>query len=127
MQVCRIKMVLKHYSLIVCLIWISIAGCSPPNHLEPNHLEFDQSFELGSFLKTYIRELPGQTVQFQILTHQGDAVPFGILSLQWIEGGRMSFQTDPHGVLRMEFEKDILDYEVMVSAESEESKVRVTW
>ena len=112
----------KHYYFIVCLVWLNVVGCSAPNHLE-----FDDAFELSSFLKTHISELPGQWIQFQILTQQGESVPFGLLRFQWIEGGQMSFQTDPNGVLRMEFEKDILDYEVKVSAESKENKIRVTW
>ena len=115
-------MVSKHSYLIVFLLWLGVMGCS-----SPNHIEFEEAFELSSFLKTHIRELPGQKVQFQILTLQGESVPFGLLRFQWVEGGRMSFQTDPNGQLRMEFEKDILEYEVMVSAEANKSKVRVTW
>lgn len=112
----------KSYYLIVCLVWISVVGCSTPNHLE-----FDEAFELSSFLKTHIRESQERGIQFQILTLQGDPIPFGLLRFQWVEGGRMSFQTDPNGVLDVEFERDILDYEVMVSAESKDAKVRVTW
>lgn len=115
-------MVSKRCSLILCLVWLGGAGCS-----SQNHIDFEEAFELSSFLNTHIQELPGQRVQFQILTRQGDSVPFGLLRFQWVEGGRMSFQTDPDGVLRMEFEKDILDYEVIVSAESKGHKVRVTW
>ena len=115
-------MSVKYYYLIVCFVWLGITGCSTPNHLE-----FDADFELSSFLSTYVRELPGQRIQFQILTQQGDPVPFGLIRFQWVEGGRMSFQTDPKGVLDMEFEKDIMNYKVMVSAESKENKVRVTW
>ncbi|MDD9974358.1 MAG: hypothetical protein OXU27_10145 [Candidatus Poribacteria bacterium] len=112
----------KSYYLIICFVWISVAGCSTPNHRE-----FNEAFELSSFLRTHIHELQGQRIQFQILTQQGNPVSFGLLRFQWVEGGRMSFQTDPNGVLDVEFEKDILDYEVMVSAESEDAKVRVTW
>lgn len=115
-------MVSKHYYLIVYLVCFSFAGCSAPNQIE-----FDKTFELSSFLKNHIRELPGQKVHFQVLTPQGESIPFGLLSFQWVEGGRMSFQTGPEGGLLMEFEKDILEYEVMVSVESKRSKVRVTW
>ncbi|MCY3724693.1 MAG: hypothetical protein OXG97_20960 [Candidatus Poribacteria bacterium] len=115
-------MISKYSYLIVFSVWLGVVGCSAPNHIE-----FEEAFELGSFLKTHVRELPGQKVQFQILTRQGESVPFGLLKFRWVEGGRMSFQTDPNGVLRMEFEKDILDYEVMVSAEAKKSKVRVIW
>lgn len=115
-------MFLKYYYLIICFVWLSITGCSAPNQLE-----FDKDFELSSFLSTHVHALPGQRVQFQILTQQGDPVPFGLIRFQWDEGGWMSFQTDPNGVLDMEFEKDILDYKVIVSAESKESKVRVKW
>ena len=112
----------RYYYLIVYLVWINVTGCSAPNHLE-----FDEAFELSSFLRSHVRELQGQQIQFQILTRQGDPVPFDILRFEWVEGGRISFQTDPNGVLDVAFEKDILDYEVMVSAESKGNKVRVTW
>ncbi len=116
-------MYLKYYCFIGYLVWLIMVGCSPANHI----VEFDEAFELRAFLKTHIRELRGQRVQFQIRTRQGDPVPFGLLRFQWVEGGRMSFQTDPNGMLNMEFEKDMLDYEVIVSAESEDSRIRVTW
>ena len=91
----------KYYYFIVCFVWISVVGCSTSNHLE-----FDKAFELSSFLRTHIRELEGHRIQFQILTQQGDPLAFGLLRFQWVEGGRMSFQTDPNGVLDIEFEKD---------------------
>lgn len=115
-------MVSKCFYGFICLICLGGVGC-----FAPNHLEFDEAFELSSFLKTHIGELPGQEVAFQIITQPGDAAPFGILRFQWVEGGQMSFQTDPNGMLRMEFEEDILAYEVMVSAELKDAKVRVTW
>lgn len=115
-------MVSKCYYVLICLICLSVAGCSAPNHLE-----FDEAFELSSFLRTHIRELSGQQVAFQIITERGEAASFGLLRFQWVEGGQMSFQTDPKGILHMEFEEDILAYEVMVSAELRGAKVCVTW
>ena len=115
-------MVSKRYYLIACFVCFSLVGCSTPNHLE-----FDEAFELSSFLKTHIRELTGQKVEFQILNQHGEAIPFALLKFEWIEGGRISFQTNPNGQLRMEFEADVLEYEIMVSAEVNRSRVRVTW
>ena len=115
-------MISKCYYLIVFLLCLGWAACS-----SPNHIEYEREFKLNAFLETHITELPGQDIRFQILTQQGEPVPFGLLRFQWVEGGRMSFQTDPEGKLYMEFEKDILDYEVIVSAESRGNKVRVTW
>ena len=108
------------FSLLICLV---LLACSPPE----NYTEFTAPFELSAFLKKHIHKLPGQTVQFQILSVQSEPVPYGLLKFQWIEGGRMNFQTDQDGVLSMQFERDILDYEVMVSPESTKAKLRVTW
>ena len=111
-----------HLTCFVCLTCFLLAGCSTPHHLE-----FDDAFELSLFLKNYIQKLPGQRIEFQVITQHGESVPFGILCFQWVEGGQMDFQTDPNGVLRMEFEEDILEHEVMVSTKLKASKVRVTW
>lgn len=102
-----------------------MVGCTLSN--TPENIEFEDAFELSSFLKTHISKLSGQIVEFQVINDQGGTVPFGLLKFQWVEGGRMSFQTNPSGQLYVEFEKDILDYEVMVSAESKGNKVRVRW
>ena len=115
-------MISKHYCLIAFLVWFGGVGCSAPNHIE-----YEEAFELTSFLRTYISELPGKNIRFQILTRQGEPVPFGVLRFQWVEGGEMGFQADPRGWLHIEFEKDILDYKVMVSAETRGTKIRVTW
>ena len=115
-------MISKHAYLIAFLVWFGGIGC-----FSADHIEFEDAFELTSFLTTHIRELPGKNIRFQILTRQGEPVPFGVLRFQWVEGGRMSFQADPRGWLHIEFEKDILDYEVMVSAETKGTKIRVTW
>lgn len=115
-------MVLKHSHIIIYLICLCLIGCSTPNLTE-----FDDAFELSAFLKDNIDKLPGQKVQFQILTIQGEPVPFALLSFQWVEGGKMSFQTDREGKLVMEFEQDFLEYQVMVSAEKKNNKMHITW
>ena len=93
----------------------------------PNEKEFSAPFELSSFLENHIQELPGQMVRFQILDAADEPMPYNLLRFEWIEGGRMDFQTDQDGTLSMQFEKDMLENEVRVSAESEGSKIRVTW
>lgn len=114
---------LYKHTLLLPLICLGIIACSSSE----NHTEFSVPFELSRFLKSHIHKLPGQPVQFQILSMQGEPVPYGLLKFQWVEGGRMSFQTDQDGVLSMQFERDILDHEVMVSPESTEAKLRVKW
>ena len=104
------------------LILVLLVGCSPSNHRE-----FLAPFELSSFLKNNIQELPGQMVQFQILDKDNEPIPHDLLSFEWIEGGRMDFQTNQDGTLSMQFEKDMLENAVMVSAKSAGAKVRVTW
>ena len=112
-----------YYFLILFLACLGILACSPPS----DHLEFSEPLSLGTFLRNHIQKLPGQTVRFQILSMQDEPISYGLLKFQWVEGGRMSFQTDQDGVLSMQFEKDILEYEVNVSPESENAKLRVTW
>ena len=112
----------RYFSLLL-LICLGIAACAPSD----NHIEFSDPFELSTFLKDYIQRLPGQTVQFQILSLTEEPIPYSLLMFEWIEGGRMSFQTDQDGILSMEFEKDILEYEVKVSPEPTDAKLRVTW
>ena len=92
-----------------------------------NRTEFTEPFELSVFLKNHVQELPGQTVQFQILDMGGEPISYGLLRLKWVEGGRMDFQTDQDGKLSMQFEKDMLENEVMISAKLEDAKIRVTW
>ena len=111
-----------------CRIWQSLfililfVACSPSNHTE-----FSEPFELSLLLKNHVQDLPGQTVQFQILDMGGEAISYGLLRLRWVEGGRMDFQTDQDGKLSMRFERDMLENEVMISAKSEDAKIRVTW
>lgn len=111
------------YKFLLLLICLGFIACSPSE----NHTEYAAPFELSTFLKNHIHQLPGQPVQFQILSRQGEPIPYGLLRFQWTEGGRMSFQTGQDGVLSMQFERDILEYEVIVSPESADAKVRVTW
>ena len=108
---------------VLISICIAVVACSPSD----NHLEFSEAFELSTFLKTHIHKLPGHQVEFQILTMEDNPVPYGLLTFQWVEGGRMSFQTDQDGTLSMQFEKDMLENEVMVSPESADAKLRVFW
>ena len=63
-------MVSKPYYLILFLILTAVIACS-----SPNQIEFEDAFELSAFLKSNIHKLPGQKVEFQILTQQGDSVP----------------------------------------------------
>lgn len=102
-------------------ILIGIVAC-----FSSNHTEFSAPFELSSFLKHHVHELPGQTVRFQILDVGGEPIPHALLRFEWVEGGRMDFQTDPNGNISMQFEKDMLENEVMVSTKSERAKIRVT-
>lgn len=118
-------MVLKYCWLVLLLFYVGMVGCTLPS--PSDSIEFEDVFELSTFLKTHVPKLSGQVVEFQVINAQGGPVPFGLLKFQWIEGGRMSFQTNPSGQLHVEFEKDILEYEVMVSAESKGNKVRVRW
>ena len=92
-----------------------------------NQTEFSEPFELSRFLKNHVQELPGQTIRFQILDTDDEPVSYGLLRLKWVEGGRMDFQTDQDGTLSMQFERDMLENEVMVSTKSEGTKIRVTW
>ena len=112
----------KKYFPITILIFIVIVACS-----SSNYTEFSEPFELSSFLKNHIQELPGQMVCFQILDALGEPIAYDLLKFEWMEGGRMDFQTDQDGTLSMQFEKDMLENEVMVSAKSEGAKIRVTW
>ena len=66
-------------------------------------------------------------VQFQILDPSGEPMPYAILRFEWIEGGHMDFQTNQDGTLSMQFEKDMLENEVMVSTKSEVSKIKIVW
>lgn len=104
------------------LVLLLFLACSPSEHTE-----FSAPFELSSFLKNHVPELPGQKVRFQILDTAEKPIPYALLRFEWVEGGIMDFQTEPNGSLTMRFEKDILENEVIVSAKSENAKVRITW
>ena len=108
-------------SLLIFSLLLLVA-CSPSDYTE-----FSSPFELSSFLKNHIQELPGQIVRFQILGPGGEPVSYDVLRFEWVEGGRLDFQTDQDGTLSMQFEKDMLENEVMVSAKSEGAKIKVTW
>lgn len=111
-----------------CKIWYSlIILCFILSCARSNHKEFPTAFELSSFLKNHIQELPGQSVRFQILGTDGEPIAYDLLRFEWNEGGRMDFQTNQDGILSMQFEKDMLENEVMVSAKSRHAKIRVTW
>ena len=66
-------------------------------------------------------------MKFQILDTGGEPMPYDLLRFEWVEGGRMDFQTDQDGTLSMQFEKDMLENEVMVSTTVEGTKIRATW
>lgn len=108
--------------LSALFILLLVVACS-----SSNRTEFSAPFELSSFLKYHIQELPGQTVKFQILDLDGEPIPHDVLHFEWTLGGRIGFQTEQDGTLTMQFEKDMLENEVMVSAKSEDAKIRVTW
>lgn len=84
-------------------------------------------FEVSSLLKDNLEDAPTQAVSFQVLDPQNEPVSNGLITFEWTEGGRISFQTNLEGVLTMKFEEDFLDQEVMVSTEVEEGEVRVSW
>lgn len=108
---------------VLMAICIGILTCSPSE----DYRIFSDPFELSAFLKNHVHKLPGQTIRFQILSILEEPMPYSLLSFEWVEGGRMSFQTNRDGVLSMQFESDILDHEVMVSPEATKAKLRVTW
>lgn len=112
----------RYRSWQALLMLFFLSACSPSNQTE-----FSEPFELGRFLKNHVQELPGQTVQFQILDTDSEPVSYGLLRLKWVEGGRIDFQTDQDGKLSMQFEKDMLENEVIVSAKSGGAKIKVTW
>ena len=112
-----------YYFLILFPACLGILSCSSPS----DDLEFSEPLSLRTFLTNHIQKLPGQIIRFQILSMQGEPISYGLLKFQWVDGGRMSFQTDQDGILSMQFEKDILEYEVNVSPESKNAKLRVTW
>lgn len=120
LQRLRIWQAVRRYLLIAPLFFL--VACSPSNHTE-----FSASFELSSFLKDHVFKLPGQVVRFQILDSEGEPIPYDLLRFEWVEGGWMSFQTDQDGTLSMQFEKDMLENEVIVSAKSKRAKIRVIW
>ena len=113
---------LPHTVFCVLLSLLFLMACSPSNRTE-----FLTPFELSSFLKHHIQELPGQTVKFQILDFDGEPIPHEVLHFEWTEGGRIGFQTEQDGTVTMQFEKDMLENEVMVFAKSEDAKIRVIW
>ena len=108
--------------LPVLFILLLLGACSPSNRTE-----FLVPFELSSFLEHHIQEFPGQTVKFQILDVDDEPIPHDVILFEWTAGGRIGFQTEQDGTLTMQFEKDMLKNEVMVSAKSEDAKIRVTW
>ena len=118
---------LKRRNLLIFLfLLLSIVACS-----SSDHTEFSEPFELSSFLKKYVQDLPRQIVKFQILNQDSEPIPYALLRFQWVEGGRMDFQSNRTGILSMRFEKDMLENKVLVSPKleraSERAKVRVTW
>ena len=118
----RLRNQQRYRSWQALLMFFFLFACS-----SSNRTEFSEPFELDRFLKNHVQEFPGQTVQFQILDTDSEPVSYGLLRLKWVEGGRMDFQTDQDGKLSMQFEKDMLENEVIVSAKSEGAKIRVTW
>ncbi|MDE0322446.1 MAG: hypothetical protein OXN27_00860 [Candidatus Poribacteria bacterium] len=84
-------------------------------------------FEISSFLKSNLQDVPNHAVDFQILDQQNEPVSNGLIIFGWTEGGSISFQSNQKGVLTMKFEEDFLDQEVMVSTEVENGKIRLAW
>lgn len=109
-----------HCYLLLAGLVLAISGCSTQNYAAPtsHELRFDKPFNISEVLAETITGDPRNEVHFQILDQAGAPIPYGLLRLEWTEnGGRMSFQTDENGALSMHFEKDILSFEVMVSAD----------
>lgn len=84
-------------------------------------------FEVSSLLKSNLRDVPSQVVNFQVLDPQNEAISRGLITFEWTEGGSISFQSNLKGILTMKFEQDFLDQAVMVYTEVENGKIRVTW
>ena len=106
--------------ILLFMLWLIVR---PPR----TEIVFSSPFEASSFLKNNLQDVPNQVVGFQVLDQQGEPISNGLIKFGWTEGGSLSFQTNLDGVLTMKFEKDFLEQEVMVSTESENGKVRVTW
>ena len=80
-KVLRLSRTASGLLLISNLLVILLAACSPTNQTE-----FSSAFELNSFLKNHIQELPSQMVRFQILDSNGEPVPYDILRFESVEG-----------------------------------------
>lgn len=106
--------------ILLFMLWLIVR---PPR----TEIVFSIPFEVSSFLKDNLQDVPNQVVDFQVLDQQSEPISNGLIKFGWTEGGSLSFQTNLDGVLTMKFEKDFLEQEVMVSTESENGKVRVTW
>ncbi|MCG8462487.1 MAG: hypothetical protein MI919_39890 [Holophagales bacterium] len=74
-------------------------------------------FELASLPARLAQEVVGRGFEMQILDASGQPVPYGLLRLQWEEGGRISLQSDSRGRLSVRFEADLSDHEVWISAD----------
>ena len=82
------------------------------------HLEMEAPFDLTVLLAARSGPPLDTDIDLQILDTGGRPVPFGLLRMEWIEGGRISLQSDERGRLTLRFEPDLLDYQVMISAET---------
>ena len=96
-------------------------------HSPRTEIVLSTPFEVSSFLKSNLQDVPNHAVNFQVLNPQNEPISNGLITFEWTEGGSISFQSNLKGILTMKFEQDFLDQEVMLSTEVEKGQVRVTW
>jgi hypothetical protein len=102
-------------------IFLGCSGCDSSR-------SFQGPFQLRSLLMSNEGDLTGRKLEFQVRTTLGDPVPWALLSLNWEDGGRITFQTNQDGALSLSFEKDILEHSVTVDVEKRTNVVvNVIW
>ena len=101
-------------SLFPILFLLTLCACLPG----VQERKFQGSLMLAPFLKENIQDMDHHEIDFQILDKDGKPVPFALLRMDWEDsGGRMSFQTDKDGILGMHFNPEMLETDVIISAD----------
>jgi hypothetical protein len=112
------KTAVMSYSCPLALLVLGFASlsCTPPHQ---NNKEFHQPFDLTEFLLEHQSGRDDRDITFQVHAAAGTPEAYGLLRFDWVDnGGRMSFQTDEKGEITMRFERDFLEYQVQVWAET---------
>lgn len=112
----------KTFSLgFAAAICLACSGCDSSR-------SFQGPFQLGSLLVSNEGDLTRKKLEFRVRTTLGDPVPWALLSLNWEDGGRLTFQANQDGALNLSFEKDILEHSVTVEVEPRTNVVvNVVW